>query len=256
MNWYYVQDSDRVGPVDDGELERLVAAGRIQPETLVWNETLPGWTSLRDARPGTPVAAAPPALSAAPIDPGAAAPLSTCSQCGQSFSPDQLMHFEGRTICFNCKPLFVAQMKEGIAPAVSVTYAGFWIRFLAALIDGAIGFTVGMLIGLVFGNARAMGGRASFTPAGCTSTLLQLLYGIGYETLLVGAYGATLGKMALRLKVITPDSPKVSYLRALGRYFAKILSAIILLIGYIMAAFDDEKRALHDRICNTRVIRT
>lgn len=256
MNWYYVQDSDRVGPVDDGEFERLIAAGRVQPETLVWNETLPGWTPLRDARPGTAVAAAPPAPSAAPIDPGSGAPVSTCSQCGRSFTSDQLMHFEGRTICFNCKPLFVAQMKEGIAPAASVTYAGFWIRLLAVLIDGAIGFTVGMLIGLVFGNARTMGGRTSFTPAGCISTLLQLLYGIGYETLLVGAYGATLGKMALRLKVIAPDNPKVSYLRALGRYFAKILSALILLIGYIMAAFDDEKRALHDRICNTRVIRT
>jgi len=256
MNWYYVQDSDRVGPVDDGELERLVAAGKVLPETLVWNETLPGWTPLRDARPGAAAAAAPSPPSAEPTGPGPATPLAVCSRCGQSFSPDQLMHFEGRTICFNCKPLFVAQMKEGIAPAVSVTYAGFWIRLLAWLIDVAIGFTVGMLIGLVFGSARAMGGRASFSPAGCISATLQILYGIGYETLLVGAYGATLGKMVLRLKVITPESPKVSYLRALGRYFAKILSGIILLIGFIMAAFDDEKRALHDRICNTRVIRT
>ncbi|HEY6929391.1 MAG TPA: RDD family protein [Thermoanaerobaculia bacterium] len=253
MNWYYVQDSDRVGPVDDGEFERLAAAGRIQPETLVWNETLPGWTPLRDARPGAAAAASIP--SPAPIDP-ASAPRSTCSQCGQSFSPDQLMHFEGRTICFNCKPLFVARMKEGIAPAMAVTYGGFWIRFLAVLIDGAIAFTVGMLIGLVFGTARAVGGRAPFTASGCISSFLQLLYGVGYETLLVGAYGATLGKMALRLKVVTPDGGRVSYMTALGRYFAKILSAIILLIGYIMAAFDEEKRALHDRICNTRVIRT
>lgn len=256
MNWYYVQDSDRIGPVDDAELERLVSAGRIQPETLVWNETLPGWTPLRDARPGAAAAAAASTPSAAPIEPGSSAAVSTCSQCGQSFSPDQLMHFEGRTICFNCKPLFVARMKEGIAPATAVTYAGFWIRFLAVLIDAAIGFTVGMLIGLVFGTARAVGGMAPFTASGCISSLLQLLYGVGYETLLVGAYGATLGKMALRLKVIMPDGGKVSYPRALGRYFGKILSGIILLIGYIMAAFDDEKRALHDRICNTRVIRT
>ncbi|HEX7253854.1 MAG TPA: RDD family protein [Thermoanaerobaculia bacterium] len=253
MNWYYVQDSDRVGPVDGGEFERLVAAGRIQPETLVWNETLPGWTPLRDARPGAAAATSTP--SPAPIDSGSSAPVSTCSQCGQSFSPDQLMHFEGRTICFNCKPLFVARMKEGIAPATAVTYAGFWIRFLAVLIDGAIAFTVGMLIGLIFGT-RGVGRGAPFTASGCISSLLQILYGVGYETLLVGAYGATLGKMALRLKVVTPEGGKVSYMTALGRYFAKILSAIILGIGYIMAAFDDEKRALHDRICNTRVIRT
>ncbi len=61
--------------------------------------------------------------------------------------------------------------------------------------------------------------------------------------------------MALGLKVITADGDKVSYLKAFGRYFAEIVSGIILCIGYIMAAFDDEKRTLHDRICNTRVVK-
>jgi uncharacterized RDD family membrane protein YckC len=78
--------------------------------------------------------------------------------------------------------------------------------------------------------------------------------GITYETVLIGKYGATLGKMACKIKVVTAEGGRVSYLLAFGRYFAKILSAMILMIGYLMAAFDDEKRALHDRICNTRVI--
>jgi uncharacterized RDD family membrane protein YckC len=39
-----------------------------------------------------------------------------------------------------------------------------------------------------------------------------------------------------------------------GRYFSEMLSGMIMMIGYIMAGFDDEKRALHDRICNTRVV--
>jgi len=88
-----------------------------------------------------------------------------------------------------------------------------------------------------------------------TLQLLQLAITATYTTWLVGKYGATLGKMACQLKVITADGGRVSYPRALGRYFAEILSSIILLIGYIMAAFDDEKRTLHDRICNTRVIK-
>jgi uncharacterized RDD family membrane protein YckC len=71
---------------------------------------------------------------------------------------------------------------------------------------------------------------------------------------MIGKYGATLGKMACKIKVVTPDGGRVTYLRAFGRYFAKLLSAMICFIGYIMAGFDDEKRALHDRICDTRVV--
>jgi uncharacterized RDD family membrane protein YckC len=53
---------------------------------------------------------------------------------------------------------------------------------------------------------------------------------------------------------VTATGGKVSYPRALGRFFAKILSSLICLIGFIIAGFDSEKRALHDRICDTRVV--
>jgi uncharacterized RDD family membrane protein YckC len=88
------------------------------------------------------------------------------------------------------------------------------------------------------------------------SNLLQIAIAAAYTTWLLGRYGATLGKMACKIKVVTPDGGSVSYARALGRYFAEILSAMIFSIGYIMAAFDDQKRTLHDRICNTRVVKT
>jgi uncharacterized RDD family membrane protein YckC len=61
--------------------------------------------------------------------------------------------------------------------------------------------------------------------------------------------------MALDLKVVRSDGGPVSLGRAVGRYFAKILSGVILLIGYIMAGFDAQKRALHDMLCDTRVIK-
>jgi uncharacterized RDD family membrane protein YckC len=61
--------------------------------------------------------------------------------------------------------------------------------------------------------------------------------------------------MACGIKVVTPEGEKITYLRAFGRYFAKTLLGIATLyIGYIIAAFDSEKRSLHDRICNTRVV--
>jgi uncharacterized RDD family membrane protein YckC len=57
------------------------------------------------------------------------------------------------------------------------------------------------------------------------------------------------------LKIVVEDGSRINYLRAFGRHFAKWLSSMILLIGFIMAAFDDERRTLHDRICETRVVR-
>ena len=76
-----------------------------------------------------------------------------------------------------------------------------------------------------------------------------------YDTWFVGKYGATPGKMACNLKVVVEDGERVTYMRAFGRHFAKLLSSMILAIGFIMAAFDDQKRTLHDRICETRVVR-
>jgi uncharacterized RDD family membrane protein YckC len=86
------------------------------------------------------------------------------------------------------------------------------------------------------------------------STLIGIALGAAYEVYFLSAHGATPGKMALGLRVIRPDGGPISPMLALGRHFALWISAIILMIGYIMAAFDAEKRALHDRICETRVI--
>jgi uncharacterized RDD family membrane protein YckC len=61
--------------------------------------------------------------------------------------------------------------------------------------------------------------------------------------------------MACRLKIVESEGGKVTYARAVGRHFAKYISMITLYIGFLMAAFDEQKRSLHDRICDTRVIR-
>lgn len=85
--------------------------------------------------------------------------------------------------------------------------------------------------------------------------VLQIAIAATYTTWFLGRYGATLGKMACKIKVVTADGERVSYARACGRHFAEFISSLILFIGYIMAAFDNQKRTLHDRICNTRVVR-
>jgi uncharacterized RDD family membrane protein YckC len=87
------------------------------------------------------------------------------------------------------------------------------------------------------------------------SVVSRVIY-CSYETFFLVKYGATPGKMAMGLKVIRPDGSGIQVGRAIGRYFSKWVSEIILLIGYIMIGFDAEKRGLHDMMCDTRVIKT
>lgn len=138
-------------------------------------------------------------------------------------------------------------------------YAGFWIRVLAYIIDGAL---IGMIRGIVlmpFGF-NMMGYRHGMSPwifayAG-QANLMSLALGIAYFAFFWTQYGATPGKMVLGLKVVTPEGGLISLGQAVGRYFGQILGWITLGIGFIMAGVDDEKRALHDRLAGTRVIRT
>jgi uncharacterized RDD family membrane protein YckC len=79
---------------------------------------------------------------------------------------------------------------------------------------------------------------------------VQMIYVIFF----LGKFGATPGKMICRLKVVTPEASAIGFGRAAARYFAQILTNCTFCIGYLIAAFDPEKRALHDHICRTRVI--
>jgi uncharacterized RDD family membrane protein YckC len=194
------------------------------------------------------------------MNPSSSGKILYCSQCGQAKSEQELAHFGNILVCGSCKPAYAQGLSEGIATRNAFHYAGFWIRFLAALIDGLIvGFSSAAVQAILFPALRpsmSLAGRTSSVMAlAGIGYLVGMAIGATYEGLFVSKLGATPGKMVLGLRVVRPDGGPVSLGRAVGRYFAKILSAIILLIGYIMAAFDKEKRALHDMIVDTRVIK-
>jgi uncharacterized RDD family membrane protein YckC len=177
----------------------------------------------------------------------------TCYECGKGFSQEEMVSFGSSWVCATCKPVFMQKLKEGVNVTGTMRYAGFWIRFVAKFVDGIVLQICGFVVGMVLGAAGVIGGNADrFDPIG---TLVGILLGLAYSVFFVGTYGATPGKMACGLKVVTSTGDKVSYGRAVGRHFAELLSGIILGIGYIMAAFDEEKRSLHDRICDTRVVK-
>jgi uncharacterized RDD family membrane protein YckC len=112
-----------------------------------------------------------------------------------------------------------------------------------------------MMRGVVSGSAPQIETWISFFTA-APWQLLEAALGVLYNGFFLGKFGATPGKMALGLRVVAPDGSSVSYGRSFGRAAAEILSRLICFIGYIIAAFDAQKRALHDHIASTRVIRT
>jgi uncharacterized RDD family membrane protein YckC len=114
-----------------------------------------------------------------------------------------------------------------------------------------------LILGAVMTPLQTLQSRATpmaMTGAMLTLTLVSMLVAFLYEVIMIRYYGATVGKMAIGVKVIRTDGSDVGWGVSIGRYFVKIVSGIILAIGYIMAGFDDEKRALHDRLCDTRVV--
>ncbi len=128
--------------------------------------------------------------------------------------------------------------------ATTTEYGGFWIRVVAAIIDGVILGVIQFILNQFFDDFAVRNGF---------NALLGWLYYAGMES---SSNQATLGKMALGLRVTDLEGNRISFLRATGRYLAKIISALILMIGFIMVAFTEKKQGLHDMIAGTLVIKT
>jgi uncharacterized RDD family membrane protein YckC len=275
MDWYYADAGESVGPVSDEQLQELVTSGKITGESLVWHEGMAEWQTYASVQ-GAPAASGEAEAPEAPAgrklslkrDSGPSASPSasrdqTCAECGKTFPTADMVQYESSWVCATCKPVFFQRLREGADTPWDLDYAGFWIRAGAKILDWIIlsilSFVVQLVVfGIVLGAAAASNGSANEAAAivaNLVSSLVQMVIGIGYVTFFVGKFAATPGKMACGLKIVTAEGERVTYLRAFARYWAEIISGLICGIGYIIAAFDDEKRTLHDHICSTRVVR-
>ena len=149
-----------------------------------------------------------------------------------------------------------------LSAAGSVKYAGFWIRWVACLIDGIF---ISVPLAFVAALASAVGtlsdGQGGPNAAGILFFLFYISFAFAatwlyYALLESSPEQGTLGKRILRLKVTDIEGRRIGFGRATGRFWARILSGIPFNIGYIMAAFSDRKQALHDMIAKTLVVRT
>ncbi len=155
------------------------------------------------------------------------------------------------------------EVLDNLNEEITPNYAGFWIRFVAYLLDGIIlSVIIGPIFFMFFAPAAGFASLAddpeavAIFAAGMTGFVIielvvYLLYFAGMES---SKYQATLGKMAIGVIVTDENGDRITFGRGVGRLLSKILSGLILYIGFIMAGFDSRKQALHDKIASTLVV--
>lgn len=239
--WYYARGEEQIGPVEEGAFRILVDQRIVGPSTLVWREGMEYWVAYQE-------------IAGTVTDWG-----TPCSECGRPHLVEELLLFEGKRVCASCKDIFFQKIREGNAPPETMVYASIWKRFVALFLDSLLINVVAIpliLVGipLLVGTGGAQPNEQAALLGTFAVIGLVGVWVLFYMTWFVGRYGATPGKMAMGIKIVRSDGSPVSYLRAFGRFFAHQLSGSIMYIGYIIAFFDDQKRGLHDHICDTRVI--
>ena len=332
MDWYYSQDGQTVGPVNDDQFSALVRTGVITPGTSVWREGMPDWQDYREIAPEEPPTPVPnreeadPETKAISFDTSdlekalakaalaAKAPISAPTPTVKSELDQVSLELEKAL-----EKAAAAAHRQAQAPAPAVLdldgpgsekekrspdekpvglgrppepfekkekvpldpvpspdvpadlpkkrsqmsgwtprYAGLGPRSAAKAVDlfiyAAIFFLVLIpLTGDFFTSSTLAPGQ------GLTRIEVGLLFVLGlhfgFQTFFLGKYGDTPGKMIFRLKVARVDGSRLTYSQAFKRALGEILTWMTLGIGYSMAVKDDEKRAFHDRLCNTRVVK-
>ncbi|WP_426661025.1 RDD family protein [Rhodanobacter aciditrophus] len=233
MEIWIGRDGERHGPYKEEDVRQWLRSGQVSGSDLAWREGLADWQPLSTlfpdaARDGVPASDNPYSAPVAPMQ--------------------------------NLPQTTAAALED---------HAGFWKRVAAYILDAILLYIVFRVIGTFFGVSAAqeamkqeMLGGTPFMQAyehfysgmwlyTLLTTVLTWLYFAFCES---SAWQATVGKLALGIRVTDMQGARISFPRALGRYLAKYLSAIILCIGFIMVAFTRRKQGLHDLIAGTLVL--
>jgi uncharacterized RDD family membrane protein YckC len=202
-----------------------------------------------------------------------------CSKCGaQNPGIAQFCQKCGLGLSASLAPVQAAAPARAYAGTPPVTYAavpaspygGFWIRLLAHLIDHVILGAVAapLFFIMILPAAVRVAHEAERNQEPSPELILSILSSVFlyvalafagqwlYEAFLTSSsWQGTIGKRILRLKVVDEAGNRISFGRATGRFFAKILSSMFFCIGFLMIAFTEHKRGLHDMLAGTMVVR-
>jgi uncharacterized RDD family membrane protein YckC len=259
MTWYFVERGQQAGPISDLQLDEYVLGGKILPDTLVWREGMENWQPCREVKTAL-VMKVPPVMDAPPI----AAEI-VCAECGGLHPRDNAIRHGESWICAGCKPIHIQKLKEGVATRASaeaMEYAGIGERAVAKLLDlliivlpAIVLMMVAIALGLpLIGKNR---GASEFAVLLILGVIAVVGFGmVFYQIWCLPKYGGTPGKRIMGLRVVTANGGSISWGRAIGRFFGEWVNGLIpLWIGYIIAAFDPQRRTVHDHIAGTRVIK-
>lgn len=134
-------------------------------------------------------------------------------------------------------------------------YAGFWNRFIAAIIDSFIIIIVIIMIAKVFHSIFPEGVGGSEVVDALMFSIVFFPEWFYFSIMESSSRQGTLGKILLGIKVTDLEGGRISFWRATARFFGKIPSSVIFGIGFFMAAFTKQKQALHDMMAGCLVVR-
>ena len=250
--WYFADGQERQGPLSAEEMRQRFQRGDITLTTLVWREGFAQWAPLSEAvdelqlqnlasAAGTVGSGIDLRGDYTAIDNGTA-PLPGTG--GGTYSP------------YTAPAAATGYANTAVVSGQDVVYAGFWKRYAAYFIDyillTVVTLPLSMIINVMGVSSGSEGMQVALT---LVVMLLSMVISIGYYAgFHASRGGATLGKMAVGIKVVRGNGERISFLRAFCRYLATIVSSLILMIGFIMAAFTERKQALHDMMCDTLVV--
>ena len=254
MSRYWIgRNGQKFGPYAADAIRTGYSNGKILPTDLVWGEGMAAWTPASVFFGAAAAAAAasgptpPPVPAAAPV-PAAPAPAAAPARAAAP-APAAAATPAPRAAPSASAPVADAKVNPYRTPAApvaqpvadgDVAYAGFWARLAASFIDGLVIFIPLVLISII-PIVGFLGG-----------IVVSWLYFALMES---GERGASLGKRALNLQVVSADDlDRIGFGRATGRFFGRYLSILILYIGYLMQPFTARKQALHDMISGTVVV--
>lgn len=221
MPWYYANNDQRLGPVNDTEFARLARDKIICEDTLVWRHGMAEWKAYAEVAPTLPAIETPPPFS------------------------------DGREIDVEA---ILAEHE------VELPYAGFWVRAGAKMVDLIImNFLVLITATLMHKMPQVPVDvgiddlRRMIDEMGALS---QITLGIElvFTWFFVWRFQGTPGKLIFGLKIVNADGSRLGPVRILFRFFAEMVNRMLFCLGYFFAAADGEKRTMHDFMADTRVV--
>jgi uncharacterized RDD family membrane protein YckC len=245
--WYYAVNGAQQGPVPLEHLTEWVRTGQLAPDAMVWRDGMAQWL---------PVSQVPELVPA--LGGGAAGGYGVAAQPAYGSSQGQYGQQPASPLGYAQPPS--AYGYEGYR------YGGFWWRVLAYIVDYIVLYLPNLAITAALQGAMSAAQPVRVRPGqmptfdsqfwaflGVSMSVSITLNWLYFSIQESSKYQATLGKRVCGLVVTDLAGQRLTFGRATGRYFGKILSGLILYIGFIMVAFTERKQGLHDQIASTLV---